>query len=423
MLIKSALDSFQKLSILTQGARYDVSCASSGVDRKFKKGKIGNTNLPGLCHSWSSDGRCISLLKTLQTNMCKNDCAYCINRCKNDIPRTTFTPEELARLTYEFYRRNYIEGLFLSSGIMSNSDRTMEMMISTAKILRERYKFYGYIHMKILPGASDNAIEEAIKVADRVSINLELPTQKSLKKLAPQKDLNNMISTMVKINSIRERLIKDFQEKEDFFGAKGGQSTQIIIGATPDTDRQILTLAEYLYSELKLRRVYYSAYVPLNQDECLPPIVNPPLVREHRLYQADWLLRYYGFKVDELFSGNEYNLSEQLDPKLSWALRNIDFFPVEITKASLWEMLRVPGIGPLSARRIIKTRRNSYIDFEDLKKLGVVMKRAKYFITIRGKPYRGVDLGKLKNLETYFWDPRSLENEGDLFKNSLGLQQ
>ncbi|MCX8063800.1 MAG: putative DNA modification/repair radical SAM protein [Candidatus Hydrogenedentes bacterium] len=419
MLIKSSSDSFQKLLILTQGARYDVSCATSGVDRKALRGKLGNAHLPGLCHSWSSDGRCISLLKTLMTNECVNNCAYCINRCKNDVQRTAFVPDELARLTYEFYRRNFIEGLFLSSGIEWDADRTMEKMVNTAKILRERYGFYGYIHMKILPGASDNAVEEAIKIADRVSINLELPTQESLKKLAPQKDFSQMLLTICRINKIREDLLS-WSSSLRIFGAKGGQSTQIIIGATPDTDRQILTLSDYLYSKLKLKRVYYSAYIPINHDESLPPIAKPPLVREHRLYQADWLIRFYGFRVEELFEEGKQNLSERFDPKLVWALRNLDFFPVEITKASLSEILRVPGIGPISARRIIKARRNGYISFEDLEKLGVVMKRAKYFITIRGKVYQGVDSNNLSNLESIFSGVRSLGDERDLFEYALG---
>ncbi len=418
MLIKSAPDAFQKLIVLTQGAKYDVSCATSGVDRKAMRGKIGSAHLPGLCHSWSSDGRCVSLLKTLQTNLCINNCAYCINRCKNDIQRTAFSPEELARLTYEFYRRNYIEGLFLSSGIMSDADQTMEMMIATVKLLRERYQFYGYVHLKVLPGASDNAIEEAVKLADRVSINLELPTSESLRRLAPQKDLKKMIMTIAKINRIREELLSKAGSGK-FFGASGGQSTQIIIGATPDTDKQILTLSDYLYSKFRLKRVYYSAYVPINDDVSLPPVTKPPLLREHRLYQADWLLRFYGFRLDELFVGGSENLSERFDPKLVWALHNLDFFPVEIMRAGLSELLRVPGIGPTSARRILKARRIGTLDFDSLQKLGVVMKRAKYFITVGGKSFKGVDMLDLQGSESLFREFRGLPEEGDLFEYAL----
>ena len=418
MLIKCAPDAFQKLTVLTQGARYDVSCATSGVDRRAVKGKIGNTNLPGLCHSWSSDGRCVSLLKTLQTNLCVNNCAYCINRCKNDIPRTAFTPDELAQLTYEFYRRNYIEGLFLSSGIMSDADRTMEMMIATVKLLRERYQFYGYVHMKILPGASDNAIEEAVRLADRVSINLELPTSESLRKLAPQKDLKKMILTIARINKIREKLLSSGYRGK-FFGASGGQSTQIIIGATPDTDKQILTLTDYLYSKFRLKRVYYSAYVPINNDANLPVVAQPPLLREHRLYQADWLLRFYKFKLEELFVGGTENLSEHFDPKFVWALNNLGFFPLEITKASLYELLRVPGIGPISARRILKARKVGSIDFDVLQRLGVVMKRAKYFITVGGRSYKDANMSNLQKSEFLFSEFRTLQKEEDLFEYAI----
>ncbi|MGC8739233.1 MAG: putative DNA modification/repair radical SAM protein [Candidatus Hydrogenedens sp.] len=391
MLIKKSPDTIQKLDILTRGAKYDVSCASSGVERKPTKGKIGNTLSGGLCHSWSSDGRCISLLKTLQTNYCHNDCAYCINRCKNDIARTTIAPEELAKITYEFYRRNYIEGLFLSSGIFNDANRTMELMLDTVKILRERYGFNGYIHMKILPGAEENAIEEAVFWADRVSINVELPTTSSLKLLAPQKDLKKTIATMRKINAIREKLLSSPKRKG--FYAKSGQSTQMIIGATPETDWQILRFSEYLYRNILLKRVYYSAYVPLNQEPILPSIGSPPLQREHRLYQADWLLRFYKFSLDELLTENNPNLDEHFDPKISWALRNLQFFPVEIMQADMFQLLRVPGIGPTSARRIILARKTGKLDMDTLKKLGVVIKRAIYFITIKGKYFGTIPLG------------------------------
>ncbi len=390
MLVKSSPDTIQKLDILTRGAKYDVSCASSGVDRKSSEGKIGNTLAGGLCHSWSSDGRCISLLKTLQTNYCQNNCSYCINRCKNNIQRTAVAPEELAKITYEFYRRNYIEGLFLSSGIYHSANQTMELMLDTVKILRKKYKFNGYIHMKILPGAEDNAIEEAVFWADRVSINVELPTTSSMQLLAPQKNLKQIITTMYKINSIRERLLS-LPQKNGYY-SKSGQSTQMIIGATPETDWEILRLSEYLYKKIQLKRVYYSAYVPLNQEPFLPSFTKPPLLREHRLYQADWLLRFYKFSLDELLTENQPNLEEHFDPKVSWALRHLHFFPIEITKADMSQLLRVPGIGPTSARRILSVRRKGTLDLEILKKLGVVVKRAVYFITIKGRYFANIRL-------------------------------
>lgn len=381
MLVKKLPDIYEKLTILTTGAKYDVSCASSGVNRKSYQKKIGNTSKFGICHSWSSDGRCISLLKILLTNFCNNDCAYCINRKRNDIPRTLITPDELARLTYEFYRRNYIEGLFLSSGIIGNPDRTMEMMIKAVKILRLKYGFNGYIHLKIIPYTSESAMLEAIRWADRVSINIELPNQNSLKLLAPEKDIYSIIKSM---NFITQRL-EELREKNTGYNCRGGQSTQIIIGATPDSDYDILKLSFHLYKKNKLKRVYYSGYIPVNQDCRLPDISTPPLLREHRLYQADWLIRFYGFNVDEIVSEKKPYLDESIDPKLDWALRNMDFFPVEISKASLESLLRVPGIGPTSALRIVKLRKFSTLDMNALKKIGVVVKRAKYFITLNGK--------------------------------------
>ncbi len=419
MYIKKSANILQKLDILTRGAKYDVSCASSGVQRQSSHGKIGNTLAGGLCHSWSSDGRCISLLKTLQTNYCANNCAYCINRCKNNIERTAVAPEELAKITYEFYRRNYIEGLFLSSGIFHNANTTMELMLDTVKILRKQYGFHGYIHIKILPGADDNAIEEAIFWADRVSINVELPTASSLKLLAPQKDLKQILTTMHKINLLRETLLSN--PKQYGYYAKSGQSTQMIIGATPETDRHILRFSEYLYKKLQLKRVYYSAYVPLNQESFLPVFVNPPLRREHRLYQADWLLRFYKFSVDEILTENNPNLDERYDPKVCWALRHLQFFPVEVTKADMFQLLRVPGIGPISARRIISARRTGSINLETLKKLGVVLKRAIYFITIRGKYFADVKLDnpllpeKLSDIQS----GNKYELTGDLFSREL----
>ncbi|HOK10060.1 MAG TPA: putative DNA modification/repair radical SAM protein [Candidatus Hydrogenedens sp.] len=420
MFIKHSPSALQKLSLLVNGAKYDVSCASSGVQRNATLGKLGSTLSGGLCHSWSSDGRCISLLKTLQTNYCTNNCAYCVNRCKNNIERTFIQPDELAKITYEFYRRNYIEGLFLSSGIMHNPNRTMELMLDTVKILRTRYQFNGYIHLKILPGAEDNAIEEAILWADRVSINIELPTQSSLQQLAPQKDMNQILHTIQKVNSIRERLMYTYRGKG--YLARSGQSTQMVIGASPESDRVILTLTEYLYKKQRLKRVYYSAYVPINEDTYLPAITTkPPLQREHRLYQADWLLRFYGFSIDEILSEQEPNLNEQFDPKVWWALNHLHLFPIEITKADLNQLLRVPGIGPISAKRILRARKGTILDLDMLKKLGVAIKRAKYFITVKGKYYGGIALNSPHMLATQLKDENTQTSTDamDLFQYEL----
>ncbi len=382
MLIKSSMNIYGKLSILANGAKYDVSCASSGVMRKSSKNQIGRASKFGICHSWSSDGRCISLLKILLTNFCVNDCAYCINRKRNDIRRTLLLPEELAKITYEFYRRNYIEGLFLSSGIMDNPEKTMEMMIKTVVLLRVKYGFNGYIHLKLIPDASEATVFEAIKWADRVSINLELPTKKSLQYLAPDKKMESILRTMDFVTNT----INTLREKRDFYNSKGGQSTQLIIGATPDSDFEILRLASFLYKKNKLKRVYYSAYVPLNDDFRLPALKKIPLLRENRLYQADWLIRLYGFKLEEICSEKKPFLEESIDPKLSWALNNLDIFPIDIYKASMDELLRVPGIGLTSAKRIIKMRKVTSIDLNSLKRMGVVTNRAKYFITFKGNP-------------------------------------
>lgn len=398
MLLKKSLDVYEKLSLLANGAKYDVSCASSGVSRKGLKNQMGNTSKFGICHSWSSDGRCISLLKVLLTNFCNNDCAYCINRKKNDIHRTAFMPDELAKITYEFYRRNYIEGLFLSSGIIGNPENTMEMMIKTVSLLRLKYRFNGYIHLKLIPDTSEATISEAIKWADRVSINLELPNKKSLEYLAPDKKMENILGIM---NFVTKEL-EVLKEKKQFYNSRGGQSTQLIIGATPDSDFEILKLSSHLYIHNKLKRVYYSAYVPINDDSRLPAI-KPPLMREHRLYQADWLIRFYGFNIEEIVSENKPFLEENIDPKLAWALRNLDFFPVDIAKASLESLLRVPGIGPLSARKILKIRRFTSLDLNILRKIGVVLKRAKYFITINGKFFEDKNFyDKTSDMKTLF---------------------
>jgi putative DNA modification/repair radical SAM protein len=399
MLIKNSHSLYEKISLLAGGAKFDVSCASSGVSRKNNHSNIGNTSKFGICHSWTPDGRCISLLKILFTNFCINDCAYCINRKKNDIPRAILSPEELAKVTYEFYRRNYIEGLFLSSGIINNADKTMEMMIDALKILRIKYKFNGYIHLKIIPESSDPTILEAIKWADRVSINIELPTEKSLSYLAPDKKMDTIMKTMNFIS----KTIEDLKDDKSGYNAKGGQSTQLIIGATPESDFEILKLSSLLYKKNRLKRVYYSGYIPVNNDSRLPTLSKPPLLREHRLYQADWLMRFYGFSIYEIVSPDNPYLNEKFDPKLDWALRNLDFFPVDIAKAPYEMILRVPGIGPTSAKRIIKLRKYCSFTLKDLKKLGVVIKRAKYFITINGKSYSA----------------DKLEDKGERLRNNL----
>lgn len=380
MLLRKSLDIYEKLSLLANGAKFDVSCASSGVSRKNLENQIGKTSRFGICHSWSSDGRCISLLKVLLTNFCINDCAYCINRKRNDIKRTILMPDGLAKITYEFYRRNYIEGLFLSSGIIGNPELTMEMMIKTASLLRTKYGFNGYIHLKLIPNTSEATVLEAIKWADRVSINLELPNNKSLEYLAPDKKLDDLLNTM----NFVTKTLTTLKDEKHFYNSRGGQSTQLIIGATPDSDFEILRLSSYLYKNNKLKRVYYSAYVPINEDSRLPA-KRPPLLREHRLYQADWLIRFYGFKINEIVSEKRPFLDENIDPKLSWALRNLHFFPVDIAKAPEESLLRVPGIGPQSAKKIIRLRRFTNLDMDTLEKIGVVIKRAKYFITIKGK--------------------------------------
>lgn len=376
----------EKIKILSDSAKYDVSCSSSGSDRKNKKGGIGNAAPAGICHSWTPDGRCVSLLKVLFTNSCIYDCKYCINRSSNDVPRASFTPDELASLAINFYRRNYIEGLFLSSAICQSPDYTMEQLLKSVKKLREEENFNGYIHIKAIPGASNTLIEETGKYADRMSVNIELPSNESLKLLAPQKTKESIIKPM---GLIKSGIIQNQEEKQRFKSAPkfvpGGQSTQLIIGATKDNDLKILKLSESLYHSYELKRVYYSAYIPVSKHPSLPAISMPPLLREHRLYQADWLLRFYGFNSDELLNERNPNFDELLDPKSDWALRNLDKFPVEVNKADYFMLLRVPGIGVKSAQRILQARRVSVLGFDDLKKLGIVLKRAKYFITCKGK--------------------------------------
>ncbi|MEN2985445.1 MAG: putative DNA modification/repair radical SAM protein [Thermodesulfovibrionaceae bacterium] len=380
-------DIFQKLSILSMSARYDNSCSSSGGRRETHPYGLGNSHLSGICHSWSSDGRCISLLKILMSNYCMNNCKYCINRLINDVPRAILSPKEIADLTIEFYRRNYIEGLFLSSGVYRNPDYTMELMLKAIKILRFKYYFNGYIHLKLIPGASAELVKEAFSLADRVSSNLELPTEESLKRLAPDKTFFELYKPLKIVREI-------YNERK----LKAPASTQIIVGATPDTDKTIIKLANNLYRDKIVRRVYYSAYIPVNKDSDLPAIVEPPFLREHRLYQADWLLRFYGFSLDEIFEEDE-NLPLKIDPKLAWALRHLEFFPVEITKADYYELVRVPGIGPTSAKKIIKARKYCELSDITLKKLGISLKRAKYFITIRGKPVVKISQSQAKALQ------------------------
>jgi len=376
----------EKIRILSDSAKYDVSCSSSGSNRKNKKGGIGNTSASGICHSWAPDGRCISLLKILFTNYCIYDCKYCINRSSNDVPRAAFTIDELVNLTINFYRRNYIEGLFLSSAICVSPDHTMELLLKSIKRLRQEYNFNGYIHVKAIPGANETLIEETGKYADRMSVNIELPSSESLKLLAPQKTKESIIKPM---GLIKSGIIQNQEEKHKFKSTPqfvpGGQSTQLIIGATTDNDLKILRLSESLYNSYNLKRVYYSAYIPVSNHPNLPAISGPPLLREHRLYQADWLLRFYGFNSGELLNEENPNFDELLDPKSGWAIRNLDKFPVEVNKADYYTLLRVPGIGVKSAQRILQGRRVSKLDFDDLKKLGIVLKRAKYFITCKGK--------------------------------------
>ena len=377
----------EKLEILSDAAKYDVACTSSGSQRKGDGTGIGNTVKGGICHSFTADGRCISLLKILFTNECIYDCKYCLNRCSNDVPRASFTPDEVCRLTIEFYRRNFIEGLFLSSGILYNPTYTMELIFQTVYKLRTEYHFQGYIHIKAIPGAAPEVIRRAGFWVDRMSINLELPTAEGLQKLAPNKHRKTILAPM---RQIQEGIAANSNELALYRNAPrfvpAGQSTQMIIGATPEHDYQILSVAENLYQKFSLKRVFYSAFVAVNQDKELPALPGgPPLLREHRLYQADWLLRFYGFSAGELLDENRPDFNLLLDPKADWALRHLEQFPVEINRASYEMLLRVPGIGIKSARRIVAARRNGNLDFTHLKKIGVVLKRAHFFITCSGK--------------------------------------
>lgn len=383
----SGLSIMEKLEILSDSAKYDVACTSSGVERKGDGTGIGNTVSAGICHSFATDGRCISLLKVLFTNECIYDCKYCINRKSNDVRRTSFTPQEICDLTIEFYRRNYIEGLFLSSGIINNPNYTSELIYEALYKLRYEYRFQGYIHVKTIPGTDPVLVEKLGYLADRMSINLELPTAEGLKRLAPNKHRKTILTPMRQIqNGINNNKneLAVYNHASQFVPA--GQSTQVIVGATPETDYEIINVAENLYQKFDLKRVFYSAFVKVNEDKELPALAGgPPLLREHRLYQADWLLRFYGFQAKELLSEERPNFNILLDPKCDWALRHLELFPVEINRADYQILLRIPGIGVKSAKRIIRARRSSKVGFEDLKKMGVVLKRALYFITCNGK--------------------------------------
>ena len=411
------MDIFEKLKILSDSAKYDASCSSSGSNRRNSSSGIGNGNISGICHSWGADGRCISLLKILFTNACIYECKYCINRCSNNVKRATFTPREVADLTINFYRRNYIEGLFLSSAVIKSPDYTMELLINTISILRNEYNFNGYIHCKTIPGCSKELIDKLGSMVDRMSINIELPSNNSLKLLAPQKEKTGILTPMSYVSN-KMKLNKLEKRKENFIPA--GQTTQLIIGATPESDLKILKLSESLYKKLSLKRVYYSAYISVNNDKNLPTLESPPLLRENRLYQADWLLRFYGFKADELLSETHPNFNNVLDPKCEWALRNLDKFPIEINKANYFTLIRVPGIGVISSKKIIKARRNFDLNFDSLKKLGIVLKRAKYFITCKGKYYDKVYKFNESFIETNLvYQERNTLNKSDFEQLSL----
>jgi len=382
----------QKLSVLANAAKYDVSCSSSGSKRKNQDKGLGNAEGMGICHSYTEDGRCVSLLKILLTNHCIFDCAYCISRRSNDIQRAAFTVQEVVDLTINFYRRNYIEGLFLSSGIFKNADYTMERLVRIAKELRQLHNFNGYIHLKAIPGASAELLTEAGKYADRLSVNIELPSEESLKRVAPEKNYEEIYTPM---NFIREEKMRYADERKSIKSAPlfvpAGQSTQLIIGASPEHDVQILNLADTLYKEQKLKRVYYSGYIPIPTDSRMPDLALPPTLRENRIYQADWLLRFYKFSVTDIVNELHPNLDYDIDPKLSYALRNRSVFPIDINKAEYEMILRVPGIGVKSAQMIVTSRRFGNVHFDHLKKMGIVMKRAQYFITCPGAPVTSVD--------------------------------
>ena len=382
------MDIYTKLTILSDSAKYDASCASSGSTRINDSNGVGNATYCGICHSYAADGRCISLLKILLTNICIYDCTYCVNRRSNDRPRAIFTPQEIADLTINFYRRNYIEGLFLSSGVVRSPDYTMELIIRTLELLRHQHRFNGYIHVKIIPGTSRKLLDRTGRLADRLSVNIELPSEKSLALLAPEKSKDAIVQPM---KNVRNTILENRSDRKKFRStpafAPAGQSTQMIVSATPETDYNIMQLSEQLYQKMHLKRVYYSAYVPVNCDAKLPDIAKPALLREHRLYQADWLIRFYGFHADEILCERHPHLSADYDPKVNWALNHPNFFPIEVNAADYEALLRVPGIGLISAQKIITQRKVQRVGYDDLKKIGVVLKRARYFITVNGKFY------------------------------------
>jgi putative DNA modification/repair radical SAM protein len=409
------MDLMQKLAILGESARYDVSCATSGINRPNQGKGIGNASLGGICHTWTEDGRCVSLLKVLLTNHCEYDCAYCANRRSNDIVRAAFQPEELADLAIAFYRRNYIEGLFLSSGVVQSPDHTTELMIRTLELLRYDHRFNGYIHAKAIPGVSPDLIERLGRLADRISVNMEQCTAASLQRLAPQKTALAIARPMQFIASRRQANrdeLTRYHHAPVF--APAGQSTQIIIGASPERDLQILSSSQRLYDDYKLKRVYYSAYIPINRDARLPAVTQaPPLLREHRLYQADWLLRFYHFQASELVDILTPDLDLEIDPKCAWAMRHLDQFPVELNRADFEMLLRVPGIGMLSARKIIAARRDRKLRLEDLKALKLVMKRAAWFITCDGK-YGAARIPQAENLRFLLADKAGIGRQSPL---------
>ena len=392
----------EKLAILADAAKYDVSCSSSGSNRKGVKGDLGNTSAFGICHSFTEDGRCISLLKILLTNHCIYDCVYCVSRRSNDIKRAAFTVEEIVDLTINFYRRNYIEGLFLSSGVFKDPNTTMERLVRVAKKLRLEERFNGYIHLKTIPGASDELIREAGLYADRLSINLEIPTKEGLKLLAPEKDHKRMLSNVEFVkNELAINTIEKQKYKHTPKFAPAGQTTQMIIGATNETDQKIIHVADYMYQKLALKRVYYSGYVPVLQDSRLPSLQSQvPVVRENRLYQADWLMRYYGFAPNEIVDDRQPFLDLEIDPKLAWALRNSHLFPIDINQAPREMLLRIPGVGVRSVQKILMARKFQTLSYYDLKKMGVTLSRAKYFITCSGAtPLAGtIDPLRLRSL-------------------------
>ena len=390
---RSPVEIMDKLSVLADAAKYDVSCTSSGVTRGGRPGSIGSASNSGCCHTFTADGRCVSLLKVLYTNSCVFDCAYCVNRRSNDVRRAAFTPRELAELTIQFYRRNYIEGLFLSSAVWKSPDYTTDRLIETLRLLRTEYRFNGYIHAKAIPGADPGLTYELGLLADRLSVNIELPSERSLQLLAPDKSRAAILGPMAQIRDGAEHSraeLKLYRHAPRF--APAGQSTQMIVGATPESDWHILSLTEGLYRKYRLKRVFFSAYMPVSEHKNLPVPAGfqPPLLREHRLYQADWLLRFYGFTAQEILDDGHPNLDGLLDPKSDWALRHPEFFPVDINRADYEALLRVPGIGVRGARRIVTARRYGSLSFEGVKRLGIVMKRAQYFITCSGRMLPGL---------------------------------